>query len=452
MDKEKDLAELMGKNDRFSRGYSRSSACERESEGSGSYGQIDTEVTVSENSSAPTRKCINLNPDRQDVFGIPMQILSLSDMSAHERKDLRLKLRLELQQIRALQKKLELQRTTGITGSSSSDILSCSNGQHGTQVGKFKKSSVMTCGPGKKLNSSNTKGRGWNRGTSGKFESAIKQTSIPNTTNIILMKQCETLLKRLMSHQYGWVFNTPVDIVKLNIPDYFTIIKHPMDLGTIKGKITSGTYSCPLEFAADVRLTFNNAMLYNQPGNDVHIMADTLRKFFETRWKNIEKKLPAAEQQALPEKSGHNDVVETAKPMPPAKKRKIETVHPEVVQEPLKRVMTDQEKHKLGVELESLLGEMPMHIIDFLKKHCSSGSDAGEDEIEIDIDGLSHDILFSLRKLLDDYLKERQKNQPRSEPCEIEVDCLFCHNFANISFLFCSVILLCMTIRVFCFL
>ena len=81
----------------------------------------------------------------------------------------------------------------------------------------------------------------------------------------MLMKQCETLLNRLMSHQFGWVFNTPVDVVTLKIPDYFTVIKHPMDLGTVKSKLSSGQYSSPLGFAADVRLMFSNCYKYNPP-------------------------------------------------------------------------------------------------------------------------------------------------------------------------------------------
>ncbi|MBA0752434.1 hypothetical protein Gogos_001271, partial [Gossypium gossypioides] len=49
-------------------------------------------------------------------------------------------------------------------------------------------------------------------------------------------------------------------------------------------------YVSPLDFAADVRLTLSNAMKYNLPENDVHIMAETLSKYFEARWKAIEKK------------------------------------------------------------------------------------------------------------------------------------------------------------------
>ncbi|KAL5797133.1 hypothetical protein ACOSQ2_001953 [Xanthoceras sorbifolium] len=402
--------------------YHRNNAFETagESEGSGSSGRIDTEITASENSSAPTRKCISLNSDKLEAFGVPVQRLSLSSMSPPERKDLMRRFRLELEQIRILLKKVELQKTNGITVSSSSGIVSYGNGQNGSRVEKLKKSSVMTCGPGKKANPVSNKGRGWSRDTSGRVDSAKNQVSTPSTANLYLMKQCETLLKRLMSHQYGWVFNTPVDVVKLNIPDYFTVIKHPMDLGTIMRKVTSGAYSSPLEFLADVTLTFSNAMTYNPPGNDVYVMADSLRKFFEARWKAIEKKIPATEPQSLAEKSGLRVDVETAKPVPPAKKRKIETMHHEIVAEPVKQVMTEEEKHNLGRELESLLGEMPVNIIDFLKEHSSNGGE-GEDEIEIDIDDLSDDTLFTLRKLLDGYLEEKQKNQARAEPCEIEL-------------------------------
>ncbi|KAJ4729403.1 Transcription factor like [Melia azedarach] len=381
---------MIGKNDRFSGGYYRNNAFETagESEGSGSSGRIDTEITASEDSSAPTRKCINLNADKRDTFGVPIQIVSLTNMSRPERKNLIHRFRSELEQLRVFQKKVELQSTNGVTMSSSSDILSCSNGQNGPKMENFGKSSVMTCGPGKKGNPVTNKGRGWNRG---------------------------------YFRKYGWVFNTPVDVVKLNIPDYYSVIKHPMDFGTIKGKIATGVYSSPLEFLADVRITFSNAMTYNPPGNDFHIMADTLRRFFEARWKAIEKKLPVTEPQSLSEKSGPRDNVEATKAIPPAKKRKIETMQQEIVPEPVKQVMTDQEKHNLGRELESLLGEMPMNIIDFLREHSSHGRETGEDEIEIDIDDLSDDTLFTLRKLLDDYLDEKQKNQARAEPCEIEL-------------------------------
>ncbi|KAI4348275.1 hypothetical protein L6164_009012 [Bauhinia variegata] len=412
---------MMAKTSRYSGGYYGNAVdTTGESEGSGSSGRIDTEITVSEDSNVPTRKCISLNSTQHDSFCVPMQVIPLSNMSPFERKNLVHRLRSELEQIRLLQKKVELHRTNGVALSSSSDILSCSNAHNGPHIENPRKSSISSSGPGKKLNPNGQKPRGWNRGSSGKFEAANPAT--PSTANALLMKQCEALLKRLMSHQYAWVFNTPVDVVKLNLPDYFTIIKHPMDLGTVKNKIASGAYSSPLELAADVRLTFSNAMTYNPPGNDVHAMADTLNKYFEVRWKAIEKKLPKTDAQALPAKSDTLEDVKTARPIPPSKKRKVASLPPRPeVMPPAKRLMKDEEKHKLGRELESLLGELPLNIIDFLKEHSSNGGECGEDEIEIDIDDLSDDTLFTLRKLLDDYLQEKEKNNAKVEQCEIEL-------------------------------
>lgn len=105
-----------------------------------------------------------------------------------------------------------------------------------------------------------------------------------------LTSQCSIILKKLMTHPASWVFKHPVDPVALSIPDYFSIISKPMDLGTIKSKLEKNIYFGAEEFAADVRLTFSNAMLYNPPTNEVHKMAVELNMVFETRWKALEEK------------------------------------------------------------------------------------------------------------------------------------------------------------------
>ncbi|KDP21177.1 hypothetical protein JCGZ_21648 [Jatropha curcas] len=103
-------------------------------------------------------------------------------------------------------------------------------------------------------------------------------------------QQCSSLVKSLINNPCGWVFKDPVDPVALNIPDYFSIISKPMDLGTVKSKLEKTMYSGTNEFAADVRLTFSNAILYNPPSNYVHKMAQKLNKIFETRWKSLQAK------------------------------------------------------------------------------------------------------------------------------------------------------------------
>jgi bromodomain-containing factor 1 len=53
------------------------------------------------------------------------------------------------------------------------------------------------------------------------------------------IKFCQNIMKELFSKKhkdYAWPFYDPVDVVALNLPDYFDIIKQPMDLGTVKSK------------------------------------------------------------------------------------------------------------------------------------------------------------------------------------------------------------------------
>ncbi|CAH2046199.1 unnamed protein product [Thlaspi arvense] len=102
-----------------------------------------------------------------------------------------------------------------------------------------------------------------------------------------LASQCLKLLRLLSDHEFGWLFCEPVDPVKLRIPDYFSVISKPMDLGTIKSRLLKNVYGSADEFAADVRLTFSNAMLYNPPGNSVHTVSKEIKEMFEVRWESL---------------------------------------------------------------------------------------------------------------------------------------------------------------------
>ena len=61
----------------------------------------------------------------------------------------------------------------------------------------------------------------------------------------------------------------PVDPVAQGIPDYFSVIKHPMDLGTIRTKLQSNSIPSLESFVQLVHLVFHNAVLYNKPGDPV---------------------------------------------------------------------------------------------------------------------------------------------------------------------------------------
>ncbi|KAJ6841508.1 transcription factor GTE10-like [Iris pallida] len=393
---------MMGKSQKSSRGFSSSfipdyrHAAETAAESEGLGSSCRDYRVDSEDSCGPKRKCISLSKDRGDLFNVPLKLISASKMSSTERKGLELQLRAELEQVRALQKKVMLSSTGCVGGTTLSS--SC--------IGQDKKSGS--------INAANLK-----RGTSGRFESKKQrpQQPPPSTTSdsvAAVMKQCDSLLNKLMKHSFGWAFNNPVDAVALNIPDYYTVIKHPMDFGTIKKRLSSGAYSSPWGFVADVRLTFTNAMTYNPPGNDFHIMADKLSKFFEPKWKPVEKKLALADSSVRRE-------TKAAKPISQSKKRKPSPVyHHNVIREKAKPKLMPGLRAELSDRLGSMIDDLPDNIINFLRMHNKVVNEAGEEEIEVDIDALSDDRLLELKGLIEDYTQTRQR-QVKAEPSGVEI-------------------------------
>uniref|UniRef100_A0A7N1A5L6 Uncharacterized protein n=1 Tax=Kalanchoe fedtschenkoi TaxID=63787 RepID=A0A7N1A5L6_KALFE len=416
------VASVMGKARKVSKGlvsgfipdYRHSVETVGESEGFGTSVRVETEMTASGDSLPMKRKS-----DNDDKYGVPLLVMSMSTISRSKRKDLKTRLKKELELLRSFEREVSL--NSNVVFSPSSETRSCSDGKRKLPIDSYQgPSAIPNIQQGRKL-AHPRKGPGLKQCQTGKIQPGRSAASL-NTTNDTLLKQCLTLLDRLMSHQYGWVFNDPVDAEKLNIPDYHTVIKQPMDLGTVKRRLTSGEYSNLVNFANDVRLTFSNAMTYNPRGSDVHIMAETLSKIFESRWKQIAKKLSSSvSTQSMPSRVGSPYGTRNAAPMHDVNKYEISSTDSKIKLDPVRRTMTDKDKQSLSTELEALLGELPDKIVDFLKEQSFTAGQTCEDEIEIDLDALGDDTLFQLRKLLDEYKLEKQKIQSEAEPREVEL-------------------------------
>uniref|UniRef100_A0A8C9FRF4 Bromo domain-containing protein n=1 Tax=Pavo cristatus TaxID=9049 RepID=A0A8C9FRF4_PAVCR len=74
----------------------------------------------------------------------------------------------------------------------------------------------------------------------------------------------KVVLKTLWKHQFAWPFQQPVDAVKLNLPDYYKIIKTPMDMGTIKKRLENNYYWNAQECIQDFNTMFTNCYIYNK--------------------------------------------------------------------------------------------------------------------------------------------------------------------------------------------
>ncbi|KAM3623347.1 uncharacterized protein V6R79_009993 [Siganus canaliculatus] len=113
------------------------------------------------------------------------------------------------------------------------------------------------------------------------------------------LRSCARLVREMLSKKhvsYAWPFYKPVDVKALGLHDYQDIIKHPMDLGTIKKKLDNRQYRDAQEFAADVRLMFSNCYKYNPPDHDVVAMARKLQDVFEMRFA----KMPDEPEEPVP--------------------------------------------------------------------------------------------------------------------------------------------------------
>ncbi|XP_035245112.1 protein polybromo-1-like isoform X5 [Anguilla anguilla] len=75
---------------------------------------------------------------------------------------------------------------------------------------------------------------------------------------------------------------------KVQYPDYFAIIKEPIDLKTIAQRIQMGYYKSVSAMAKDIDLLVKNAKTYNEPGSQVFKDANTIKKIFIQRKLDIE--------------------------------------------------------------------------------------------------------------------------------------------------------------------
>ncbi|KAK9064310.1 hypothetical protein SSX86_015690 [Deinandra increscens subsp. villosa] len=232
--------------------------------------------------------------------------------------------------------------------------------------------------------------------------------------------ECRKILRTLMVHKYGSVFNQPVDPIKLGIPDYFSFISHPMDLGTISKNLEGDIYSSAEAFAADIRLTFSNAMSYNPPENFVHVWAKGLNDLFGRSWRSLEAKL-LKQRKTVAEQSKLKKILPKTNKIPnslPPKTSESKTVKQQGLVVRLKATkpvdssnittcsevkvkpsVSCEEKARLKKELmEALKGDLSGPLRGFLRKYGLIFSK--KEKIESVFDSFGDNNLLELKRVL----------------------------------------------------
>lgn len=96
-------------------------------------------------------------------------------------------------------------------------------------------------------------------------------------------EELRKLLRQLQTHKSSWPFREPVK--EKDVPDYYQIIKDPMDLRLIETKIHERRYQRLLEFIGDVTKIFDNCRYYNAKESNIARCATSLESFFVPRLK-----------------------------------------------------------------------------------------------------------------------------------------------------------------------
>lgn len=234
------------------------------------------------------------------------------------------------------------------------------------------------------------------------------------------LKKCQELLRELQKHEHAWPFAKPVDPVALLIPDYFDIIKHPMDFGTIKTQLTHGSYDTIDSFAEDVRLVFFNCRTYNKPDSDIVIMAKVLEELFERRLaavkaqgmddeeppsSRIEEKMEQLSSQLKEATKEIERLKRDRTPSQPAPPTAKQTAKGRPRDD--NRPMSFEEKRRLSIQINSLSSEKLGKVVQIIhESNPKLAQSSAPDVIEIDIDALDTSTLRHLERVV-------RQSQPR---------------------------------------
>ncbi|KAG0267915.1 hypothetical protein BGZ95_002708, partial [Linnemannia exigua] len=104
------------------------------------------------------------------------------------------------------------------------------------------------------------------------------------------LRHCQNILKEFVKKsnaEFMFPFLQPVDWKAFKLFTYPEIIKHPMDISTIRSKLESDEYDTAAQFEADVRLMLNNCYTFNPPSDPVHQMGQRVQKLFESKWAEL---------------------------------------------------------------------------------------------------------------------------------------------------------------------
>ena len=274
------------------------------------------------------------------------------------------------------------------------------------------------------------------------------------------LKFCDQLLKEITKPKYqplSFPFVAPVDPVALNIPTYLNVVKKPMDFGTIRQKLDRGEYENAKEFEVDARQVFKNCYMFNPEGDSINAIGKRFEGVFNEEWSKkrdwLEENTPSSgqrspvssddEESAEEEEEEEEDEEQmaivtklqkqiaemskqvelitsgaTKKKTPPATSKKATktakgpkkdakkpTAAPpkaekKAAPKPSKKekapYVTYEQKQDISNRINSLSETQMSRALSIIRTNMPNLKGVQEDELELDIDELSNEVLYQL--------------------------------------------------------
>lgn len=262
-----------------------------------------------------------------------------------------------------------------------------------------------------------------------------RRPSQPLHPNVIeALEYGRKVIQDLRKHKYAYPFLKPVDPVALKIPDYFDVIKEPMDLGTVKERLDTNYYASVQDFIEDTRLIWSNAMTYNHPDSDVYKMAKTLSDIFE---ENVKKAIEIAEKTTEETIKEYKEKIETYQQMIADYEKKINEIREQMPKDVIpiievkkikstaktNRPMHYEEKVRLSKMINELDEKYYSGIISIIEQEMPDVLKTDSEELELDIDELEPYVLWRLDDFLNTYVttlpKDAEQVEVKQEPTDV---------------------------------
>lgn len=274
------------------------------------------------------------------------------------------------------------------------------------------------------------------------------------------LKFCDHVLKEISKpkwQQYSLPFMVAVDPVALNIPTYLNVVKKPMDFGTIRQKLDRGEYENAKEFETDARQVFKNCYLFNPEGDSINILGHRFESVFNDEWSKkrewLEENTPSSgqrspvssddeeseeEDEEEEEEDGQMEIVSKLQKQIAEMSKQVEMITgaskknktPPVVNKkaaksskaPKKETkkaaaapvkvekkaapkaskkektpyVTYEQKQDISSRINSLSHSKMSQALSIIRSNMPNLQGVEEDELELDIDELSNDVLYKL--------------------------------------------------------